>query len=301
MIKTARQLKDKVKNLVGDKRDNYRSQTLIRNYIMERFLERISLSQYKEKFVLKGGMLISSMIGINMRTTMDIDTTVRSIALTTSEATRVIKDIVNIFIDDGVTFELMNTSDIMEEHDYPGIRFTLLSRFDKMKEYIKIDISTGDVITPAAVMYSYKLMFEERTIPIYTYNMETLLAEKLETVMARGTVNTRMRDFYDIHIILEQKKDLIVIENLRNAFLRTCQKRDTTHLIPFFYEILNEIKLSELMEKDWNNYKDNSFFVGNLTWYDVVNSTSELAQIAIDEQIAIPTTDEEKEDDLEMI
>jgi predicted nucleotidyltransferase component of viral defense system len=103
-------------------------------------------------------------------------------------------------------------------------------------------------------------MFEERSIPIYTYNIETLLAEKLETVMARGTANTRMRDFYDIHVILEQEKDSIVIENLQKAFLATSQKRDTVHLIPRFYEILDEINQSELMERDWNNFKNNSFF-----------------------------------------
>lgn len=133
-------------------------------------------------------------------------------------------------------------------------------------------------------MYSYKLMFEERSIPIYTYNIETLLAEKLETVMARGTANTRMRDFYDIHVILEQEKDSIVIENLQKAFLATSQKRDTVHLIPRFYEILDEVNQSELMERDWNNFKNNSFFVGDLTWQDVLISTSKLAELTIDTQ-----------------
>ena len=127
-------------------------------------------------------------------------------------------------------------------------------------------------------------MFEERSIPIYTYNIETLLAEKLETVMARGTANTRMRDFYDIHVILEQEKDSIVIENLQKAFLATSQKRDTVHLIPRFYEILDEVNQSELMERDWNNFKNNSFFVGDLTWKDVLISTSKLAELTIDTQ-----------------
>lgn len=232
---------------------------MARNFIIERFLERISQSEYRDDFILKGGMLVSSLIGLDMRATMDIDTTVRSLPLTMPDAEKIINEIIKVPVDDRIEFKVLQTSNIMEEHDYPGIRFTLGAQFDKMNERIKIDISTGDVITPAAVMYSYKLMFEERSIPIYTYNIETLLAEKLETVMARGTANTRMRDFYDIHVILEQEKDSIVIENLQKAFLATSQKRDTVHLIPRFYEILDEVKQSELMERDWNNFKNNSF------------------------------------------
>lgn len=144
---------------------------------------------------------------------------------------------------------------------------------------------------------SYKLMFEERSIPIYTYNIETLLAEKLETVMARGTANTRMRNFYDIYVILEQEKDSIVIENLQKAFLATSQKRDTVHLIPRFYEILDEINQSELMERDWNNFKNNSFFVGDLIWQDVLISTSKLAELTIDTQeMTIQPEKEEQEE-----
>ena len=300
MIKTARQLKDKVKNLVGDTNLNNKSQTMVRNFIMERFLERISQSEYRDNFILKGGMLVASLIGLDMRATMDIDTTVRSLPLTMPEAEKIIKEIIDVPLGDGVKFEVLHTSNIMEEHDYPGIRFTLRAQFDKMNEKIKIDISTGDVITPAAVIYSYKLMFEERSIPIYTYNIETLLAEKLETVMARGTANTRMRDFYDIHVILEQEKDSIVIENLQKAFLATSQKRDTVHLIPRFYEILDEINQSELMERDWNNFKNNTFFVGDLTWQDVLISTSKLAELTIDTQEMTMQSEEEEQEEFGM-
>lgn len=300
MIKTARQLKDKVKNLVGDSNLNNKSQTMVRNFIMERFLERISQSEYRENFILKGGMLVASLIGLDMRATMDIDTTVRSLPLTMPEAEKIINEIIKVPVDDRIEFEVLQTSNIMEEHDYPGIRFTLRARFDKMKEDIKIDISTGDVITPTAVMYSYKLMFEERTIPIYTYNIETLLAEKLETVMARGTANTRMRDFYDIHVILEQEKDSIVIENLKKAFLATSQKRVTVHLIPRFYEILEEINQSELMERYWNNFKSHCFFVGDLTWQDVLISTSELAELTIYTQDMTIQQEQEEQEEFDM-
>lgn len=203
MIKTARQLKDKVKNLVGGNNTQNRSQTLIRNFIMERFLERISQSEYRDNFILKGGMLVASLIGLDMRATMDIDTTVSSLPLTMSEAEKIIKEIIDVPLGDGVKFEVLHTSNIMEEHDYPGIRFTL-------------------------------------------------------------------------------------------------QKRDTVHLIPRFYEILDEVNQSELMERDWNNFKNNSFFVGDLTWQDVVNSTLELAELTIDTQEMTMQSEEEEQEEFGM-
>ena len=253
MIKTARQLKDKIKNMSGG--NSMRAQTLIRNYIMERFLERIALSEYKDKFVLKGGMLVASIVGLETRATMDIDTTVRSLNLTLEDATKAVEDISKIEIDDGVSFVITKATDIMEEHEYPGLRFMLEAKFDGMRQTIKIDISTGDAITPSAVMYSYKLMFEERAIPLYTYNIETLLAEKLETVMSRGAANTRMRDFYDIHVILEQERDNINTQHLHNAFIATARKRNTDNLISQIYETIDYIVHNELMEQDWNNYR----------------------------------------------
>jgi len=295
MIKTARQLKDKIKNMTNSSNINNWYQTLVRNFIMERFLERISKSKYRENFILKGGMLVASLIGLNMRATMDIDTTVRSLPLTMSEAERIINEIIKVPLDDGVDFEIINASTIMEEHDYSGIRFTLVSYFDKMKEHIKIDISTGDAITPAAVMYSYKLMFEDRTIPIYTYNIETLLAEKLETVMARGLANTRMRDFYDIHVILEREKNTIITEDLHDAFIATCQKRDTVHLIPLFYEIINEIQQSDSMKNYWNNYTNNNFLTSELSWEDVTLSTLELATLTLNSQEMVLQDEEQEE------
>ena len=203
MIKTSTQLKAKVRNLSGS--DSAKAQTLIRSFVMERFLERIALSKYRNNFILKGGMLISSIVGIETRSTMDIDTTVRSLPLSKDSAEKIIQDIITVNVPDGVSFKITKVADIMEEHDYPGIRFMLEATLDKLQQAIKIDISTGDVITPGAVEYAYPLMFEERSISLWTYNLETLLAEKLETILARGTANTRMRDFYDIHVISGQK------------------------------------------------------------------------------------------------
>lgn len=273
MISTATQLKAKVRNLSGN--DSRKAQTLIRNFIMERFLERMALSQYRNNFVLKGGMLVAAVVGLDTRTTMDIDTTFKSLTLSKENATEVIESIIAIDIEDGVDFSITKVSDIMGEHDYPGIRVGLEAHMDRMKQAIKIDISTGDAITPGAVEYSYKLMFEKRFISLWTYNMETLLAEKLETIMARGTANTRMRDFYDIHVITQQKD--IKDEVLKEAFRATSRKRNTSGQIEGLTDILHEIEKDENMQRLWRNYAQESFFVEDLQWGEVIDSVKRLA------------------------
>ncbi|MBR0391708.1 MAG: nucleotidyl transferase AbiEii/AbiGii toxin family protein [Oscillospiraceae bacterium] len=274
MISTATQLKAKVRNLSGG--DSKKAQTLIRNFIMERFLERIALSQYRNNFILKGGMLVAAVVGLDTRATMDIDTTVKSLNLDKENATKIIEDIIAVEIPDGVQFRITKVTDIMEEHDYPGIRFMLEATLDKMRQAIKIDISTGDIITPRAVEYSYQLMFEDRAISLWTYNLETLLAEKLETIMARGTANTRMRDFYDIHVISQQ--EFFDKEVLKKAFLATSEKRDTTVQIPDFRNILSSVESDEVMKSQWESFKEDSFFVGELSWEEVMGSVKQIAE-----------------------
>ena len=164
MIKTTRQLKDKINNMSGGSSE--KAQILFRNYMMERFLERVSLSEYKNNFILKGGMLVASLVGLDMRATMDIDTTVTSLNLTVDDANKIITDIISVPVDDNVSFEIVSAETIMDEFDYPGVRIRINAYFENSKQPIKIDISTGDVITPSAVEYDYPLMFEDRTISV---------------------------------------------------------------------------------------------------------------------------------------
>ena len=199
MIKTARQLKDLIRNLSRKKSAD--AQLLMRNYMMERFLDRISLSEYRDKFILKGGMLVAAMVGLDARSTMDLDATVKGTNVNVEDIENLISAIVSVPIDDGVKFQLKSISEIMDEAEYPGIRVNMTATFDGVVTPLKIDISTGDVITPGEVRYSFKLMLEERSIDIWAYNLETVLAEKLETIITRTTTNTRMRDFYDIYIL----------------------------------------------------------------------------------------------------
>ena len=199
MIKTARQLKDLIRNLSREKSAD--AQILMRNYMMERFLERISLSEYRDKFILKGGMLVAAMVGLDARSTMDLDATIKGANVNVEDIENLISSIVTVPIDDGVKFQLKSISEIMDEAEYPGIRVSMSTTFDGVVTPLKIDISTGDAITPREVRYSFKLMLEDRSIDIWAYNLETVLAEKLETIITRTTTNTRMRDFYDIYIL----------------------------------------------------------------------------------------------------
>lgn len=278
MIKSTRQLKDKMNNITNG--NSKMSQTLFRNYFMERFLERISLSKYNNNFVLKGGMLVASMLGLDSRATMDIDTSVFSIPLTVESAKNLIEEIAKIDIDDNVNFEVTEAEEIMEEHDYHGVRIKLIANFGTFKQPIKIDISTGDVITPSAVEYNYKLMLEDRSISLLSYNLETLLAEKLETIIARSTANTRMRDYYDIYLL--SKTQYIDMQNLKSALYETAKSRNTDLSEENVELVLNEISESKAMFVNWEKYKRDNYYVENFDWIDVVNESRELIETALE-------------------
>ena len=264
MIHTSKQLKDKVRNV--SKGDNNIAKTLIRNFMMERFLERVSLSEYRNNFILKGGMLVASIVGVDMRATMDIDTTVKALPLNEEDARRIISEICMISIEDGVNFQITSVTSIMTDFEYPGIRMMLEATLDRMRQAIKLDISTDDVITPAAVDYEYKLMFEERTISLLTYNKETLLAEKIQTILARGIANTRLRDFYDVHSVMNMYNETVSKEILVEAFQATCKKRETVFTKTEVADTLALIEKNEGLAQMWELFRRKNYFVGELEW-----------------------------------
>lgn len=268
MIKSATQLKAKVRNV--SKSDDKVAKSILRIFFMERFLERVSISKYKNNFILKGGMLVSALLGINVRATMDIDTTILSLPLTKNDIAGIILDICEIPIDDNVSFKIISIDTIMDDFDYPGIRLHMEGALDRLRQPIKIDVSTDDAITPHAVEYNYELMFENRVICLNTYNIETLLAEKLQTIIARGTANTRMRDFYDIYEIVQMKN--FSYDILRDAFSNTCKKRETPFSQNTILEELNNISSSVDMNAMWNNYKNKNFYVEDIEYEVIVQS-----------------------------
>ena len=274
MIKNATAVKAKIKNKAGG--DSDKSQTILRIYLMERLLERVSLSQYRDNFVLKGGLLVSSLVGVDMRSTMDVDTTVKSLPLNKRSAQKILEEIIAVELEDGVAFRITKVQDIMEGHEYEGIRFMIECKMDKLKQTIKVDISTGDEITPRAVAYKLPLIIEDRSINLWAYNLETLLAEKLETIMVRAEANTRMRDFYDIHVLLEQDVVTIDRDTMKSAFYATCKRRKSTERIVTIDDVINKIADDEVMKQQWKNYRKTNYYVGALEWYDVIESTRTL-------------------------
>ncbi len=274
MIHTARQLKDLVRN--RSKGDSRTAQTLLRIYCMERFLERVSVSRYKDNFILKGGMLVSSLVGIERRATMDIDTTIKDQNLSIDDARRIVNEIISIPLDDEIRFEILDAEEIMEGADYTGVRLSLRAKLDTMKIPVKIDISTGDVITPAEVLYSYKLMFEEREIELLSYNLITILAEKIETVISRGTANTRLRDFYDIYILSELYADRVDKAMLAVAIKSTSTKRGSQEVVKDSVTIIDELRSDPGMKSQWVNYQKKNDYSEGITWDEVINRLNEI-------------------------
>ena len=274
MIKTARQLKDLIRNLSREKSAD--AQLLMRNYMMERFLERISLSEYRDKFILKGGMLVAAMVGLDARSTMDLDATVKGANVNVEDIENLISAIVSVPIDDGVKFQLKSISEIMDEAEYPGIRVSMTTTFDGVVTPLKIDISTGDAITPREVRYSFKLMLEDRSIDILAYNLETVLAEKLETIITRTTTNTRMRDFYDIYILDQLHGNTLNRQTLYDALLATAKKRGTERHLTEAVDVLNEVESSPVMQKLWESYRRKFSYAADLEWSIIMRAVRSL-------------------------
>lgn len=268
MIKTSRQLKDKVRNMARG--DSAKAQLLIRNYGMERFLERVSLSEHRDNFILKGGMLVSAMVGLENRATMDIDTSIRNMPLDTIAAKAMVEEIIAVPVDDNIRFEINDFGTIMDDAEYSGVRISLNAFLDATRIPLKIDISTGDAITPAAVNYQYKLMFEERYIILWAYNLETVLAEKIETVLSRSVLNTRLRDFYDLYVLQDTGLE-IDKATLAAALTATARKRGSEQALALYERTLDEIRISPLMREQWERYQGKNNYAAGIVWDDVIS------------------------------
>ena len=250
------QLKAKIKNISKEK--NISAQLVLQNYMMERFIERIALSDFQDKMIIKGGLLISSIVGLDSRATMDIDMTLKGKPVNESFILDYINEISRININDEVKFDVVSITEIREMDDYFGFRVSLIAGMGTMNIPLKIDITTGDKIIPSEISYEYPLMFENRSIKIKAYNLETILSEKIETIISRGNQNTRMRDFYDIYILLKLKSENIDYNILRLAVEETSKKRDSLSLLLKHKEIISNIENNNEMLVRWENYR-NSF------------------------------------------
>lgn len=273
---TPAQIKGKIKSVA--QKNHADARTLMRIYMMERFLERLAKSEYRDHFIIKGGILVTAMIGVANRSTMDIDTSVKNLNLSAQDALKVIDQVKEIDLDDGVSFEVKAVSNIMDEMEYPGIRITMNAVMGGLITPLKIDISTGDVITPRAIEFHYDLMLEDRSIMLWSYNLETILAEKLQTVLARGILNTRMRDFYDIRMLLDTQEDKIDQAVLKDAFAATCKKRGTSHLQEQAGEIIKSVEEDEQLRALWLSYQKKYSYAADMDYTGVIGGVKELLQ-----------------------
>jgi predicted nucleotidyltransferase component of viral defense system len=246
------------------------AEIILRNFILERFLERVSVSQYKGNFILKGGMLIAAMVGIDTRTTMDMDATIRGQTLTETHIAEIIKNVISVPLDDNVSFAFRGIEEIREEADYPGYRVSVDAVLDKTRQTMHIDITTGDFVTPSEIEYSFRLMFEDRSISILAYSLETVLAEKFETIIARGLTNTRMRDFYDIYVLTStQKTDSGIF---RAALEKTTGKRKTADQIATADNTIERVAASQEMSNLWSRYRKKFSYAADVDWKMAIDS-----------------------------
>lgn len=270
------QLKAKIKNISKEK--NISAQLVLQNYMMERFIERIALSDFQDQMIIKGGLLISSIVGLDSRATMDIDMTLKGKPVNEAFILDYINEISRININDEVKFDVVSITEIREMDDCFGFRVSLIAEMGTMKIPLKIDITTGDKIIPSEISYEYPLMFENRSIKIKAYNLETILSEKIETIISRGNQNTRMRDFYDVYILLKLKSKNIDYNILRLAIEKTSQKRDSLNLLLNYKEIISNIENNNEMLVRWENYRNSFNYARTIDFNEICKLLTEILE-----------------------
>lgn len=244
---------------------------LLKSFFFDAFLKRLAASKYADKFVFKGGFFLSTSLGINLRSTMDIDFLLRKMNLTMENIVNVLKEVSLIDIGDNVTFEYQNINEIRQDDEYGGYNIVLLGKLENIKETISIDVATGDPITPSPMDYRYKCLFDDEILSFKAYNFETILAEKLQTILFRGIANSRSKDFYDIFIIYKLRWNDIDTEVLKEAFVNTCNYRGTVFAKDEALRIVDRIKNDSQMESRWKTYSKRNQFAKIIEFKDTLN------------------------------
>lgn len=279
MIKNRDSLKAKASNL--SKKTNIPNKYLIQNFMFEALLKRISMSIYKDKFIIKGGLLLSSIFGVNLRSTMDLDTTIKGLPLDRETITKVINEIISIDVEDSVKLEIQNIKDIREEEIYSGFEVNLKTEFDGLKTNLMIDITTGDVITYKEVEFKYSTIFENETINIMTYNYETIIAEKFESIISRNIDNTRMKDYYDLYMFVNLKWNDINKDTLRKAIINTSKARETLDYIDNASKYIELISNDSRLKSLWNSYQNNYEYAKDIEFIDTINAIKGISEIIV--------------------
>jgi predicted nucleotidyltransferase component of viral defense system len=272
----AMQLKAVIKNMAL--KNHIPAQAVLQNYMLERLLERISLSKYQDMVILKGGMLIASMVGINSRTTMDMDATLRGYPLSEETILLALSEICTIPLGDDVIFEVDHITPIREDDEYGGFRVAIIAKYESINTPLKIDITTGDIITPDAVRYPFRSSFEDKMIEVWAYNIETVLAEKVETILRRNVLNTRPRDFYDVYIIMKTQQQGINKKTFITALQATSEKRNSLKVLQDKDKILSSIQSDQIMRQRWERYCKDNYYANGIEFDMVIETLRKIAK-----------------------
>lgn len=268
------QIKDKLRNIAKKRKLDFN--TLLRLYMYDRFIERLAVSEYRDNFILKGGFYLSTLFGLENRSTNDIDTAIRNTKFNQESIEHIIKSIISIDINDGALINLIDISNIREEDEYGGFRVVLSVKIDSIKENFQIDIATGDPITPRPEEYKYFPILGDNYIKVWSYNVETVIAEKLETILRRAEANGRTRDYYDLYLIYTKGWDKVNIINLRKAIDKTFEKRKYVGNIINTMSVLKE---SEIIKKRWDLYRKKYDYASSIDYDELMCCIEEIVKV----------------------
>ena len=276
MMKTPEQLKGAIRNLA--KKKGIHAQEVLQIFMFERIMERLSVSSYKDRFILKGGLLISAILGVAERTTMDMDTTVKGLPMDEQNIRKAISEIQNQPVDDGIEFQLLDLTPIREDDEYENFRASIQAAYGKMKIPMKIDITTGDEITPKEIQFSYPFLFDDRRVMVKVYTQETILAEKYETIIRRNVGNTRARDFYDLHLLYRLYRENADWNLLKQAVLATAKKRDSLSVLQDTKRVLLALEESTALQDLWKRYQTQNLYAREITYPAIMESVKGFAE-----------------------
>lgn len=270
------QVKDKLKNIAIKRNIDFN--TLLRLYMYDRFIERLAVSKYRDNFILKGGFYLSTLFGLESRFTKDIDTAIKDANFTKENVEKMIKSIIAIDINDGALISFIEIGNIREEDQYGGFRATLNVKVDSIRENFQIDIATGDPITPKPIVYKYRPILGESFVNVWSYNIETVIAEKLETILRRAEANSRIRDYYDLYLIYTNGWNHVKIDDLRKAIDKTFEKRNYTGDIE---EAITILKNSEIIKNRWNLYKKKYEYANDIDYEEIMKCVEEIIKVIV--------------------
>ena len=276
MSNSSQAVKDKLKNFSREKNVDFN--TVMRFYMYDRFVERLSKSKYKDNFILKGGFYLSKLFGLDNRSTMDIDTAIRKTKFTEENIVKMITEIINIDVDDNVKFAILKTESIRDEDEYGGLRITINFMLENIRDSFHIDIATGDPIYPGPDDYKYESLIENEVYKVWSYNLETVLAEKIETILSKLETSSRMKDYYDIYLIHKFKFNKINKTEFRRAVEKTFEKREFNEDL---IANLNLLKESKILRDKWTSYSRKNSYARNLEFDETIKCLEEFIDIIV--------------------